>query len=144
MLELFAYEVDADLLHAGDVSVRFKTRLMTVLISAIGKLGARCQDLIPRVILCLTKIMKRQHTATPQRIHHRQILERASQVASTLQRPSVAATVLAYPFKPHHKVGMRHRDPTSSLALLHFAGSIARHADAKHARDLQFPTPQPP
>jgi AP-5 complex subunit zeta-1 len=121
--------VDGDLVEAGDGSVKFKTRLMTVLISAIGKLGARCQDLIPRVILCLTKIMKRQHTASPQRLHHRQILERASQVASTLQRPSVAATVLAYPYKPHHKVGMRHRDPTSTLALLHFADSIALHTD---------------
>jgi hypothetical protein len=186
----------------------------------------RYQDLIPRVILCLTKVMKRQLDAPRQTAHHRRILERASQVTSlsisldspldstrldslslasalgqggprhslaedsraqtsaltaiatvvapentvslkknakrakqpthttvtssfhqhlpppqpplpptntqvalTLQRPSVAATVLAHPYKPHHRIGIRHRDPTSALALLHFAGSIGKHPD---------------
>jgi hypothetical protein len=32
--------------------------MMTVLILALGKLATRCQDLIVRVVLCLTKIIK--------------------------------------------------------------------------------------
>eukprot|EP00041_Stephanoeca_diplocostata_P027867 m.777511 g.777511 ORF g.777511 m.777511 type:complete len:811 (+) comp23265_c1_seq6:330-2762(+) len=130
VLELFAYEVDAEVgsgLQAMETShqgFKYKTRLMTVLISALGKLGARCQDLIPRVILCLTKIMKRQHSTAEHSSHARRILERASQIASTLQRPSIAATVLSHPWQPTDKVSARHVDPTSALALLRFAGSV--------------------
>ena len=44
MLELFAYEVHAEVHRASPHAVKYKnihtTRLMTVLISALGKLGA--------------------------------------------------------------------------------------------------------
>ena len=46
VLELFAYEVDADAESVDGNTVAFRARLMTVLISAIGKLGARYGNII--------------------------------------------------------------------------------------------------
>ena len=59
-----------------------------------------------------------------QTAHQRQILERASQVVGTLQRPPIAATVLNQPWTPTGKSCNRHSNPTSSLALLRFATSM--------------------
>eukprot|EP00040_Diaphanoeca_grandis_P009264 m.48195 g.48195 ORF g.48195 m.48195 type:complete len:804 (-) comp20688_c0_seq1:131-2542(-) len=124
VLELFAYEVASEHQTESKYKNIHASRLMTVLISALGKLGARCQDLIPRVLLCLTKIMKQQYQLTQHTSHQKCILERASQVVGTLQRPPIAATVLNQPWKATGKVTLRHSDPTSSLSLLRFASTV--------------------
>eukprot|EP00051_Salpingoeca_urceolata_P011857 m.147409 g.147409 ORF g.147409 m.147409 type:complete len:263 (+) comp17285_c1_seq1:1974-2762(+) len=124
VLELFAYEVNR-MLQSAEAEISnpayqavHTTRLMTILMLALAKLGTRCQDLIPRVLLTLTKIIKQHSTRSSLDIEGRHaIVERASQLVATLQHPSIAAAVLVPP--PHaSKTAVAHNDPTSSLSLL--------------------------
>eukprot|EP00039_Didymoeca_costata_P014629 m.239052 g.239052 ORF g.239052 m.239052 type:complete len:149 (-) comp16062_c0_seq26:1341-1787(-) len=128
VLELLAYEVNSVIGGAapsGDNKDAFTaintTRLMTVLMFALSKLAARCQDLIPRVALCLTKITK-QHAAKEGDSYGRKaVLERATELVRTLQHPSVAAAVLGHDASgADSNQELRHSDPTSALALLRF------------------------
>ena len=126
VLELFAYEInalvdDGGAADGGQYSAVHTARLMTVLMFALSKLATRCQDLIPRVALCLTKIIK-QHSKTSADVQGQHaVLERATQLVRTLQRPSVAAAVLARSGTETTAADLRHSDPTSSLALLRFS-----------------------
>ena len=54
VLEGVAYEVSLGL-HRGD---DYTTRLVLVLMSTVAKIASRCQDLIPRALLCLNKIVQ--------------------------------------------------------------------------------------
>ena len=54
MLEGVAYEVSLNLHRGKD----YTTRLVLVLMSTVAKIASRCQDLIPRALLCLNKIVQ--------------------------------------------------------------------------------------
>lgn len=49
-----AYEVSLSLHRGKD----YTTRLVLVLMSTVAKIASRCQDLIPRALLCLNKIVQ--------------------------------------------------------------------------------------
>ena len=53
-LESIAYEVGLNLHRQGD----YTPRLVLVLMSTVAKIASRCQDLIPRALLCLNKIVQ--------------------------------------------------------------------------------------
>lgn len=99
MLELFAYEVNM-VLQAADREVANQayqavhtTRLMTVLMLALAKLATRCQDLLPRVLLCLTKVARQHSGAGKLDVEsQRAVLERASQLINTLRQPSIVSS----------------------------------------------------
>ena len=54
ILEGVAYEVSLNLHRGHD----YTTRLVLVLMSTVAKIASRCQDLIPRALLCLNKIVQ--------------------------------------------------------------------------------------
>eukprot|EP00045_Choanoeca_perplexa_P007447 m.67784 g.67784 ORF g.67784 m.67784 type:complete len:793 (-) comp14085_c0_seq1:14-2392(-) len=100
-LESFSYEVKMTLQtsNAGMVNPAYEaihtTRLMNVLMMALAKIATRCPEVLPRVILNLSKIMD-QHNAsnTLQAADKALVLDRARLLVNTLKQPAVAAAVL--------------------------------------------------
>ena len=81
---------------------KYSTRLMLVLMGALAKvitygcyathvvilyaqIASRCQDLIPRVLLCLNKIV--QHEQQLEQAERRVLLTRASELVNILKMP---------------------------------------------------------
>ena len=63
-LESVAYEVSLNL----NQECEYTTRLVLILMSTVAKIASRCQDLIPRALLCLNKIVQLssvRHLACP-------------------------------------------------------------------------------
>ena len=57
-LETVAYEVSLNLQEAQGGQADYSVRLVLVLMSTLAKVASRCQDLVPRALLCLNKIAK--------------------------------------------------------------------------------------
>ncbi|XP_065898353.1 AP-5 complex subunit zeta-1-like isoform X2 [Dysidea avara] len=93
-LESVAYEVSMTMQTPGQQG-KFSTRLMLVLMGSLAKIASRCQDLIPRVLLCLNKIV--QHEQQLEQAERRVMLTRASELVNILKMPSVALAVLSPP-----------------------------------------------
>lgn len=80
---------------------KYSTRLMLVLMGSLAKvmcmvamdspyyvcmqIASRCQDLIPRVLLCLNKIV--QHEQQLEQAERRVLLTRASELVNILKMP---------------------------------------------------------
>lgn len=60
VLEGVAYEVSLNLHRQRN----YTTRLVLILMSTVAKIASRCQDLIPRALLCLNKIVQLGHVST--------------------------------------------------------------------------------
>ena len=59
VLEGVVYEVSLNLHRQRD----YTTRLVLILMSTVAKIASRCQDLIPRALLCLNKIVQLGHVS---------------------------------------------------------------------------------
>lgn len=71
---------------------------MNVLMLALAKLATRCPEVMNRVILALTKIVRQHASATTiDMASRRAVLERALLLLNTLKQPAVAAAVLSAP-----------------------------------------------
>ncbi|XP_046569666.1 AP-5 complex subunit zeta-1-like [Haliotis rubra] len=114
-LEAMTYEVSGLLLsaeHRSEVS----PKIVSVLISAIAKLSTRCQDLIPRAILCLTKVAKQHYNNAVDPEGSEALVSRAHELINLLKLPNFASVVL----NPAADIdsGRWHRDNTALPIIL--------------------------
>ncbi|XP_074647324.1 AP-5 complex subunit zeta-1-like [Tubulanus polymorphus] len=116
LLECVTYELSSIL--QNDTQSQYSVRLLAVLMTSQAKLASRCQDLIPRVILCLTKIsqQKQKQSIVDDENDSRAIIDRANDLISILRIPNVAATILS----PAEDVrnGTCHKNNTSLAIFL--------------------------
>lgn len=73
----------------------YTTRLVLGLMSTMAKIASRCQDLIPRALLCLNKIVQLCSESTANVSVHRVLLGRANELVNVLKIPSIASAVLS-------------------------------------------------
>jgi len=77
----------------------YTPRLVLVLMSTVAKIASRCQDLIPRALLCLNKIVQLGSDSAGGTSTHKVLLGRANELVNLLKVPSIASAVLSPP--PH-------------------------------------------
>lgn len=122
-LEILAYEISRARHSANDRDTPvFSARLCSVLMTAVAKLGARLQDLIPRAILCLTKLGQQ---GSREDASHEALTERAAELISLLQLPNVATLILNPP-ADLDSAGW-HTDGSSLPAILRVTSMHLRH-----------------
>eukprot|EP00731_Ephydatia_muelleri_P028511 Em0020g155a len=95
-LELAAYEVAM----GHQQKPVYTTRLVLTLMSALAKLASRSQDLIPRALLCLNKLVQLTTTENPAggvmgAASCKVLLGHASELVSVLKMPTIAIQVLS-------------------------------------------------
>eukprot|EP00048_Salpingoeca_helianthica_P001006 m.45755 g.45755 ORF g.45755 m.45755 type:complete len:748 (+) comp11043_c0_seq1:52-2295(+) len=97
-LEDLTFELNMSLQSATAPQDVCTAKLLCVLMAALAKLATACQDIAPRVRLCLTKIAKQYPTSPSlEPASRRVVVARAVSLCNILLHPEVAATVLAVP-----------------------------------------------
>ncbi|RMX54680.1 hypothetical protein pdam_00009343 [Pocillopora damicornis] len=112
-LEALTYEV---LGQSAPRKVSFSGRLVSVLMTTLAKLASRCQDVIQRAILCLSKVVRQKPDLLSDPDCYPDLLLRAQELINLLKLPNVAPVILS----PDSEVysGRWHRDRNASLSLL--------------------------
>ncbi|XP_048758954.1 AP-5 complex subunit zeta-1-like [Ostrea edulis] len=108
-LEVLTYELSGMTISGeelGDTS-----KIICMLMSSISKLASKCQDLIPRSILLLTKVAKQQQAGFLDTEVKDALVGRAQELINLLKLPNFAKVVL----NPDDEIetGRWHRDNTS-------------------------------
>ncbi|XP_071943809.1 AP-5 complex subunit zeta-1-like [Antedon mediterranea] len=111
-LETLLYEV---CFQAASHDDQCSPRLVTVMMSTVAKLASRCQDLIPRVLLCLTKISQ-QHKIIVDDVENKILVSRANELINLLKLPNVASSILSP--TPGIENGRWHSDGNVSIPIL--------------------------
>eukprot|EP00117_Sycon_ciliatum_P049570 scpid39477/ scgid4871/ AP-5 complex subunit zeta-1; Adapter-related protein complex 5 zeta subunit len=124
VLESMAYEAISAFQASRSKPVA-SARLLCVLMTALAKIASRCQDLIPRVLLCLTKIVKQYAESQTDQDNRQLMVTRANELVHILKMPSVATNVM----NPAVDVESRllHVDPIASMGLVLQATSLSVH-----------------
>ncbi|XP_072028896.1 AP-5 complex subunit zeta-1-like isoform X2 [Amphiura filiformis] len=125
-LETLLYEISVLVQSTPNGKDLYSVRLMTVMMTALAKLASRCQDLIPRVLLCLTKIAQQQTKTSSDDKHKKVLLDRANELINLLKLPDIASAILGPP--PDINSGRWHTDNITSIPiLLQAASKIVPH-----------------
>ena len=96
-LECMLYELTSHL-NAPTSNFRPRSlRRLPVLMMTITKLASRCQDLIPRVLLCLTKICQLHLDPNHEECGGRLLVNRANDLINLLKLPDVAWIIFNNP-----------------------------------------------
>ncbi|XP_064407104.1 AP-5 complex subunit zeta-1-like [Halichondria panicea] len=103
------------------------TRLVLVIMSSVAKIASRCQDLIPRALLCLNKILQIGSEVTSDPATHKMLLSRANELVHVLKIPSIASAVLTPPTP--HSGGDQDMNKQKSIAYL--LQSVSRNIKAE-------------
>jgi len=111
--EALTYEV---VMQNAPGKVSFSGRLVSVLMTTLAKLASRCQDVMQRAILCLSKVVRQKPELLSDPECYPDLLMRAQELINLLKLPNVAPVILS----PDSEVysGRWHRDRNSSLPLL--------------------------
>ncbi|XP_063961965.1 AP-5 complex subunit zeta-1-like [Lytechinus pictus] len=120
-LETLLYEVSVLVQSSTEGRPPYSIRLMAIMMTTLAKLASRCQDLIPRVILCLTKISQQQTKSRVAQDDKKVLLSRATELVNLLKLPDVASAILS----PSTDIrdGKWHSDVNTSVPLLLKAAS---------------------
>ncbi|XP_064594747.1 AP-5 complex subunit zeta-1-like isoform X2 [Liolophura sinensis] len=124
-LEALTYEISGMVQSAPSEELSsFSPRLVTILLSALAKLATRCQDLIPRVILCLTKVSQQQLNSNLEPETKESLVDRAQELINLLKLPNFASVIL----NPSADIesGSSHKDHTSEAVILRTTHRILR------------------
>lgn len=116
LLEVIMYEVIAITSSTPSDQAPYSVKVVSTLMTALAKLASRCQDLIPRAILCLTKVAKSHQTDCLDTIERDILLNTAQELINLLKLPNFASVILN---STTNFDGNRvHRDPTSMVSIL--------------------------
>ncbi|KAL8593193.1 hypothetical protein ACOMHN_009848 [Nucella lapillus] len=107
LLEVVTYEICGSMVMEEE-EVSHLPKILCHLMSAMAKLSSRRQDLIPRAILCLTKVAKQPFTLTQDPLAQEALVTCAQEHVNLLQVPNFAVTVLNPPADIYS--GSWHRD----------------------------------
>ncbi|XP_028395174.1 AP-5 complex subunit zeta-1-like [Dendronephthya gigantea] len=114
-IESVTYELALAMTPEG-IDAICSSRLVCVLMSTLAKLASRCQDLIPKVILCINKVSKLRSELCVDQVERENLLIRASELISLLKLPNIAPLILTP--EPSLKEGRFHRDRHISMSFL--------------------------
>ncbi|XP_062582819.1 AP-5 complex subunit zeta-1-like, partial [Saccostrea cucullata] len=108
-LEVLTYELSG--MTSTDEQFADSSKIICMLMSAISKLASKCQDLIPRSILLLTKVAKQHQASYLDTEVKDALVGRAQELINLLKLPNFANVV----FNPDDDIetGRWHRDNTS-------------------------------
>lgn len=91
-LEVVAYELLGQLsTQEHDAGI---PPVLSTIVAALAKLASRCQDLIPRTILCLTKVVKQESLIMVNPTTKNFIVQKASSLIALLKNPDTASMIL--------------------------------------------------
>ncbi|XP_060578287.1 AP-5 complex subunit zeta-1-like [Ruditapes philippinarum] len=116
MLELLTYEVISITGSVPASQAPYTVKLVSTLMSAMSKLASRCQDLIPRAILCLTKVAKQHKADVLEKVEREILLTRAQELINLLKLPNFASIILNPP--QGLETSRCHRDRSSMSTIL--------------------------
>lgn len=110
-LEVLTYELSGMSSANLKEEIANPSKIICMLMSSISKLASKCQDLIPRSILLLTKVAKQQQTSFLDTEIKDAVVGRAQELINLLKLPNFANVVL----NPDDEIetGRWHRDNTS-------------------------------
>lgn len=115
VLEALTYELSA-MIASTTASSIYHAKITSMLMSALAKLSTRRQDLIPRAILCCTKVAKQQEQGYLDTDSQETIINRAQELTNILKVPHFAASAL----NPSTDIftGRWHQDSSSLPTIL--------------------------
>ena len=95
VIETLLYETKTSLFVVNEFPVNAK--LLSSLISTVGKLAAFSQDFVPKTVICLSKLAGTEWRMDTCRLNHREfdiVMSRASDIINVLRLPTVSPAVL--------------------------------------------------
>ena len=95
VIETLLYETKASLFVTNEFPVNAK--LLSSLISTVGKLAAFSQDFVPKTVICLSKLASTEWRIDTCRLNQREfdiVMSRASDIINVLRLPNVSPAVL--------------------------------------------------
>ncbi|KAK7113111.1 hypothetical protein V1264_012460 [Littorina saxatilis] len=115
ILEVVTYEICGNVLMEEE-EVPTHPKIVCHLMSAMAKLSTRRQDLIPRAILCMTKVAKQHFALTEDPLAQEALVSCAQEHINLLKVPNFAVSVLNPPAEIYS--GSWHRDGYSLPLIL--------------------------